>query len=126
MRRHAEARRGLHFFPPDTDDPDPRFTLANERTFLAWSRTALALIAGGIAIEAFATGVFPTEYRRPMAVGLFLLGSAISLGSAVRWYLVERAIREDRPLPKPLLIPFLAIAGAATGAVLTWLFFVDS
>jgi hypothetical protein len=29
----------------DGAEPDPRFTLANERTFLAWIRTALALIA---------------------------------------------------------------------------------
>ena len=38
---------------PDGVEPDPRFTLANERTFLAWVRTALAFIAGGIAVEAF-------------------------------------------------------------------------
>lgn len=31
-------------------EPDYRFTLANERTFLAWIRTALALLAGGVAV----------------------------------------------------------------------------
>ena len=40
-------------------EPDPRFTLANERTFLAWIRTALALIAGGVALEALALTVEP-------------------------------------------------------------------
>ena len=31
----------------DGEEPDYRFTLANERTFLAWVRTALGLLAGG-------------------------------------------------------------------------------
>jgi hypothetical protein len=34
----------------DEQEPDYRFTFANERTFLAWIRTALALIAGGVAV----------------------------------------------------------------------------
>ena len=33
-------------------DPDPRFTLANERTFLAWIRTSIAFMAAGVAIDA--------------------------------------------------------------------------
>ena len=38
--------------PPDDDgtEPDPRFTFANERTFLAWSRTALALVVAGLGV----------------------------------------------------------------------------
>ena len=35
---------------PAGREPDPRFTLANERTFLAWIRTALGLLAGGIGV----------------------------------------------------------------------------
>lgn len=35
-------------------EPDPRFTLANERTFLAWIRTVLAVITGGVAVDASA------------------------------------------------------------------------
>ncbi len=53
------ARRLL----PEGSEPDPRFTLANERTFLAWVRTALALLAGGIAIEAFAADLFVVTVR---------------------------------------------------------------
>ncbi|WP_143342795.1 YidH family protein, partial [Crossiella equi] len=34
------------------EEPDPRFTLANERTFLAWIRTSLGLMAAGVAVEA--------------------------------------------------------------------------
>lgn len=46
---------------PGGTEPDPRFTLANERTFLAWIRTSLALLAGGIAIEAFTSGPLPGD-----------------------------------------------------------------
>ncbi len=35
---------------PVADPPDLRFVLANERTFLAWTRTALALIGAGLAL----------------------------------------------------------------------------
>ena len=45
-------------------EPDPRFTLANERTFLAWIRTSLAMVAGGIAVEAFTSGLFAPEIRK--------------------------------------------------------------
>ncbi len=34
---------------PAETEPEARFTLANRRTFLAWSRTALALVAAGLA-----------------------------------------------------------------------------
>ena len=33
--------------------PDYRFSLANERTFLAWLRTGLALVGGGFAVDQF-------------------------------------------------------------------------
>ncbi|WP_031507791.1 YidH family protein, partial [Streptomyces megasporus] len=39
--------------------PDYRFSLANERTFLAWIRTALALVGGGLAVNQFLTGIRP-------------------------------------------------------------------
>lgn len=68
-RRSRFAERLL----PGGTEPDPRFTLANERTFLAWIRTSLALLAGGIAVEAFTTDVFPEPIRRGLSVLLLLL-----------------------------------------------------
>ncbi|GAA1761348.1 YidH family protein [Kocuria aegyptia] len=99
-------------------EPDPRFTLANERTFLAWIRTALALLAGGIAVEAFTTDVFPEQIRTLLAVVLLLLGVLLSAGAAVRWYKVERSLRHQTPLPLPLIAPLLGAGGAIVSAAL--------
>jgi putative membrane protein len=80
------------------DEPDARFTLANERTFLAWVRTALALMAGAIAVHA--PGLELDVWART-AVSLVLLAvAALAIGQAWRrWHLVERAIRTGQPLP---------------------------
>lgn len=99
-------------------DPDPRFTLANERTFLAWIRTSLALVAGGIAVEAFTSELFDPQLRKSVAVLLLLLGLVTGGGSFFRWLNVERAMRLQAPLPAPLLAPVLAIGGAIVAAVL--------
>ncbi len=102
-------------------EPDPRFTLANERTFLAWIRTSLALLAGGIAVEAFTADLFLEPVRKSIAILLLLMGMLLSGNSALRWLQVERSMRQNRPLPLPLMVPLLAIAGAlaAVGIVLS-------
>ena len=98
------------------------FTLGTERTFLAWTRTSLALLAGGIAIEAFTSGIFFEPVRKGLAVILLLLGMLLSAGSAVRWLRVERSMRNKVPLPLPLIVPLLAGAGAlAAAAVLVFI-----
>jgi putative membrane protein len=99
-------------------EPDPRFTLANERTFLAWIRTALALMAGGIAVEAFTGQVFGAEARKALAILLLVLGLVLSAGAGARWLNVERAMRQGHPLPLPWLVPLLAVGGAVATAVL--------
>jgi len=93
-------------------EPDPRFTLANERTFLAWIRTALALLAGGIAVEAFTLDVFTPVVRTTLSVALLLMAMLISGSACLRWLKVERALRNKAPLPLPLLVPLLSIGGA--------------
>ncbi|WP_458116443.1 YidH family protein [Arthrobacter sp. D2-10] len=98
-------------------EPDPRFTLANERTFLAWIRTSLALMAGGIAVEAFTADIFNPKLRTTLAVLLLLLAMIISSVACFRWLNVERAMRHGTPLPLPFLAPLLALGGAAVAAV---------
>ena len=79
-------------------EPDPRFTLANERTFLAWIRTALALIAAGVALEAFNLPLQP-GLRLTAAIILLTLGVLVPLLAWVTWGSVERALRQGSPLP---------------------------
>lgn len=79
-------------------EPDPRYSLANERTFLAWIRTALAMVAGGVALHAL--DVPGADWvKAVLVVGLIVLGAVICIGSAVRWARVERAMRRREPLP---------------------------
>ncbi|EMY34789.1 hypothetical protein D477_007726 [Arthrobacter crystallopoietes BAB-32] len=98
-------------------EPDPRFTLANERTFLAWIRTSLALLAGGIAVEAFTSDLFIPEVRKTIAILLLVLAMVIGAGAFFRWLNVERAMRHKAPLPLPLIAPILAVGGAVVAAI---------
>lgn len=100
-------------------DPDPRFTLANERTFLAWIRTSLALLAGGVAVEAFMADLFGPGLRKTVAVLLLVLALLIGGGSFFRWLNVERSMRRKDPLPLPWIAPVLAIGGGLVAAIMT-------
>ena len=109
---------------PDGREPDPRFTLANERTFLAWIRTSLAFLAGGIALEAFAVELFPHVLRAALSVFIVTIGLLIATGAMFRWMRVERSMRRGEPLPLPAIIPLLAVgAGVASSAVVALLLF---
>lgn len=99
-------------------DPDPRFTLANERTFLAWIRTSLALTAGGIALDAFTGPTFNPTIRLLLAVSLLALGALLAVGAFFRWYISERLMRTDQPLNLPLIAPVLAAGVGIAGFVM--------
>ncbi len=80
------------------EEPDYRFSFANERTYLAWVRTALALLAAGVVLDVVDISLSdPTQ--RALAVLLVALG-LVSAGAAwIRWAMAERAIRRKQPLP---------------------------
>ncbi|MEU1980785.1 DUF202 domain-containing protein [Nocardia sp. NPDC019395] len=80
------------------NEPDYRFTLANERTFLAWIRTALALAAAGVATGAL-TAHLPATTRHLASTGLLCLAAAAVAIGWLRWARSERAIRLGKPLP---------------------------
>ena len=113
-----ERSRLARLFLPNGTEPDPRFTLANERTFLSWIRTALALLAAGIALEALSAQLLNFELRKPISLSLVTLAILISASACIRWLKIENALRARKPLPFPMLIPVLSIALLALTAVL--------
>ena len=101
------------------EEPDVRFTLANERTFLAWCRTALAVTAAGIALEVLSPDVQP-QLRAAAAILLVAGGTVIPPLSWFGWMRTERALRQARPLPPSILGVFLAILIAAVGVLMAF------
>jgi putative membrane protein len=94
---------------PDSDEPDYRFTLANERTFLAWIRTALALLAAGIGVVALPGRFSTVNGRRALGVMLVLLACVAAAAAYRRWRGNDSAMRADRPLPRSSAVPVLAV-----------------
>lgn len=111
-------RRWPRYVYGSGSEPDPRFTLANERTFLAWIRTALGFLAGGVGVMAIAgLGSAPVAIEvRAAAIALILCGVACGVGGLTRWTRNERALRLNLPLPSSPLLTLIA-AGIAVVAV---------
>ena len=106
-------------FPADPrtvgEEPDYRFTLANERTFLAWIRTSLALAAAGLGIIQLIDDLPGSEF---LGIALLVLSFLTAATAYRRWALNESSMRLDEPLPASRLPQFIAagIALAALGA----------
>jgi putative membrane protein len=97
--------------------PDYRFSLANERTFLAWIRTGLALIAGGLACAQFLPPLPIEHLREVIAIALLVLGGVVALRAVDHWARTERAMRMGTDLPASRFPAVLAIV-VALGALL--------
>jgi len=105
-------------------DPDYRFTLANERTFLAWVRTGLGLLAGAIALASLVHDFGPRFIHVGLTILLLVLSLTITVGAYVRWDGIERALREQRKLPTdplPRILVFGVAIVISAGAALIFL-----
>ena len=105
---------------PDDDgtEPDPRFTFANERTFLAWSRTALALVVAGLGIVQLLPP-FPgvPQGRHLLGVPHNVFGAVVAVTAYVEWGKSQRAMRHSRPLPRSVMPIIMAVVIATMGVL---------
>jgi putative membrane protein len=95
-------------------EPDARFTLANERTFLAWNRTALALVVAGLGIVQLLPPFPGVPWgRHALGVPLIVLGAGVAVTAYVEWRRTQLALSRGTPLPRSVLPQLLA--GTITG-----------
>ena len=97
------------------DEPDARFSFANERTFLAWIRTSLALLAAGVALQALPIDIAPGP-KRWLSVLFIVLALLTAAVGWLRWARSERAMRRNEDLPGSIATAVL-VAGVAIAAL---------
>lgn len=92
-------------------EPDARFTFANERTFLAWTRTALAFVVAGLGVVQLLPPFPGVPWgRHVLGVPLIVIGAVIAITSYSQWVRSQQALRRGQPLPRSVLPRILAIA----------------
>ena len=103
----------------DGAEPDPRFTFANERTFLAWSRTALALVVAGLGVIQLLPPFPGVPWgRHVLGLPLIVFGAVVALAAYREWVRNQRAMRLGQPLARSLM-PLLLAVVVATMAVIS-------
>jgi inner membrane protein YidH len=94
----------------DGTEPDPRFTFANERTFLAWSRTALALVVAGLGVVQLLPPFPGVPWgRHILGVPLIVFGAVVAVVAYGEWVKSQRAMRLGQPLPRSVMPRLLAV-----------------
>src|SRR5580658_1262105 len=110
--------------PRESDEgtePDPRWTFANERTFLAWSRTALALVVAGLGVVQLLPPFPGVPWgRHVLGVPLIVFGAVVAVTAYREWTTSQQAMRRDQPLPRsimPIVMTVIIAAMAVAAAV---------
>ena len=99
-------------------EPDPRFTFANERTFLAWSRTALALVVAGLGVVQLLPPFPGVPWgRHVLGVPLIVFGGVVAVTAYGEWTRSQRAMRHQRPLPRSVMPVIMTVIIAAMAVV---------
>ena len=99
-------------------EPDPRFTFANERTFLAWSRTALALVVAGLGVVQLLPPFPGVPWgRHVLGVPLIVFGAVVAAVAYGEWVKNQRAMRLGQPLPRSVMPRLLAAVITVIGVI---------
>jgi putative membrane protein len=99
-------------------EPDPRYTFANERTFLAWSRTALALVVAGLGVVQLLPPFPGVPWgRHVLGVPLIVFGAVVAVTAYLEWVRNQRAMRLRQPLPQSVMPKLLAAVVAALAVI---------
>jgi putative membrane protein len=102
---------------PDEGGPDYQLSLSAERTYLAYIRTSLALLAGGVA----AVGVLPDagqlRLRRAIGVVLVLGGLYLAVAARGRWRALDDAMTQRLPLPASMTSQLVSGAMVSAGVL---------
>jgi putative membrane protein len=106
------------------EEPDPRFSLANERTLLAWIRTSIALVAGGLATSQLLQDLPGADWA--LAFPLALLGLAMAATSHGHYRAIQRAMRLGEPMPRSPLPRILAVGVTLIAACACVLIVIDT
>ena len=109
-REPASAEQGT--------EPDPRYTFANERTFLAWSRTALALVVAGLGVVQLLPPFPGVPWgRHVLGVPLIIFGAVVAVAAYGEWTRSQRAMRLGQPLPRSVMPKLLATVVTAMAVI---------
>lgn len=103
-----------------SDGPDPldyRFTYANERTFLAWVRTSVALLVAGVAAVQLLPDLDVAGGRRAVGVAFVVLGVVLCVTAQRQWARNQAAMEAGQPLPRSVLVPVTTAGLVVLGAV---------
>lgn len=114
---------GPAWWPSEGQEPDPRWSLANERTLLAYQRTAMALMVAGLAVAGARSAADVPIWFAALGLPLIALGGVVALEGRKRFLEAQRAMRTGTPLPPPRitrLLPY-GIAAVAAGALVSGL-----
>ena len=98
--------------------PDYRFSLANERTFLAWIRTALGFLAAGVGLDQLAPDLATPLLREALALLLCLLSGTVAFYGYFRWLRNEKAMRLKQDLPYTRSLQIISLIMVSVAALI--------
>jgi putative membrane protein len=107
------------------EEPDPRWAMANERTALAWVRTSLTLLAGGVGLTSLARAAGLPRVIDYASAAICLLAAWVGASAFLTWRQRDTAMRTGAPLPATRTLPLL-VASVVVIAVALAVYLVTS